>query len=174
MSTRVITRLLLFLALAFLQCLILCQIRLLGYCTPLLAVYYLALTPSQQSRCISLLEAFLLGLCMDVSLNTPGMAAAALTLTAFVNPYILSLTSDPERPDEEFTPSSVEMGWGAFLLYAGLLTLVFATSYFLIEWFTFKHMRGLLLCILGSTALTLLLIAVVEQIHRKMLSGAKS
>lgn len=173
MSTRVLTRLLLFVTLIFVQMLILCQVRLFGYCMPLLVVYYLVLTPSQQPRVISVLEGFFLGLCMDISLNTPGMGAAAMTLTAFVNPYVLGLTADPEKLEADFVPSSLIMGWGGFMLYSGMLTFVFAVAYFLIEWFTFSHVRGLLLSIIGSLLITLPLIAAVEIIHRRM-SGAKS
>lgn len=173
MSTRVVTRLILFLVLAFVQTFILCQVRLLGYCMPLLAVYYLVLTPSKQPKVVNVLEGFLMGLCMDVSLNTPGMAAAAMTLTAFVNPYILSLIADPEKLEAGFVPSSRIMGWGSFMFYAGLLTFVFAVVYFLIEWFTFVHVTGLLMSIGGSLILTLLLIAAVEVIHSKK-EGTKS
>lgn len=173
MSTRVITRLILFLAIAFVQTFILCQVRLLGYCMPLFAVYYLVLTPSKQPRVINVLEGFLMGLCMDMSLNTPGMGAAAMTLTAFVNPYILGLTADPEKLEEGFVPSARIMGWGSFMFYAGLLTLVFGVAYFLIEWFTFAHMTGLLVSIVGSLLLTLLLIAAVEVVHSKK-EGKKS
>ncbi|MCQ2292816.1 MAG: rod shape-determining protein MreD [Bacteroidaceae bacterium] len=168
MSTRVFSRLFLFLALVFVQTLILCQVRLFGYCMPLLLVYYLVLTPSHQPRVISVLEGFLLGLCMDMSLNTPGMGAAAMTLTAFVNPYILGLTAEPDKLEDDFVPSSLIMGWGSFMLYGGMLTTVFAVAYFLIEWFSFAHVQGLLLNIFGSLLLTLPLFAAVELIHRKM------
>ncbi|MCQ2205230.1 MAG: rod shape-determining protein MreD [Bacteroidaceae bacterium] len=170
MSTQTLSRLGLFLGLLFLQALVLCQIRLLGCCMPMLALFYLVLTPSRQNRSLTLAEAFLMGLGIDITLSTPGMAAAALTLTAFVAPYLVQLFADPERPDEDFIPSSKGMGWLSFLTYAALLTLIFCTAYFFIEWCTFSQMTRLLLSIAGSTLLTLLLIVLAELLHRRFIS----
>ena len=38
-----------------------------------------------------LLWCFALGLCVDIFSNTPGVAAAAMTLTAAIQPYVLNL-----------------------------------------------------------------------------------
>lgn len=168
MSTKIIYRTVLFVVLLLLQVLVFNHIHLLGYATPLMVVYYLVLTPNDEDRSLLLLQCFLLGLAMDISTNTPGMAAAALTFSGLIAPRLLSLIATPDRPDDTFTPSVREMGWSAFMFYAFTVTLVFVASYYLIAWFTFAQMHGLLLNIVGSTLLTLLLIAIFERVHYKL------
>ncbi|MCQ2266620.1 MAG: rod shape-determining protein MreD [Bacteroidaceae bacterium] len=168
MSTKILYRIALFVVLLLLQILVFNHIHLLGFATPLMVVYYLVLAPNDEDRSLLMLQCFLLGLAMDISTSTPGMAAAALTLSGLVAPRLLSLIATPDRPDDTFTPSAREMGWGSFMFYASVVTLVFVVSYYLIAWFTFSQMHSLLLNIAGSTLLTLMLIAVFERVHYRL------
>lgn len=169
MSPRILSRALLLLVLLLVQVLLCNHIHLLGYATPFVLIYPILIASSDESRALLLTEAFGLGLVMDVSTNTPGMASAALTLVAFVVPFLLPLLSNPERPDDAFVPSAREMGWGIFLAYAFVLSLIFCAAYYLIAWFTFSHMPGLLMDIVGSTLLSTGLLAALETIHGKLI-----
>lgn len=168
MSTKIIYRIALFVVLLLLQILVFNHIHLLGYATPLMVVYYLVLAPNDEDRSLLMLQCFLLGLAMDISTSTPGMAAAALTFSGLLAPRLLNLIATPDRPDDTFAPSAREMGWSSFMFYATAVTLVFVACYYIIAWFTFTQMHGLLLNIVGSTLLTLLLIAIFERVHYKL------
>lgn len=168
MNVRIITRILLLIGLLLFQVLIGNHIHLLGYATPLVVVYLLIVTPNDEPRWRMLLESFIIGLGMDITTNTPGMAAASMTLAALFTPTLLRITADPDRPDDVFVPSVKEMGWTGFMLYASLVTLSFTVPYYVIAWFTFSEMSSLLLSTIGSTVLTLLLVFFAERIHSKL------
>lgn len=169
MSTRIISRLFTFLLIVLLQVALFNHIHLGGLATPLMVVYLLAIAPSDEPRSLLLLEGFAAGLSMDIGANTPGLCASALTFTAFLLPTILRHTADTDRPDVAFTPSAKEMGWDGFLFYASVLTLIYAVTYHLIAWFTFRQFTGMLLHIFGSTVLTIVLIVAIERIRYKTL-----
>lgn len=168
MNISTLLRISLFMALLAVQALVLNHIHLLGHATPLMMVYFLMLASSDTQRSLLLAEGFIAGLLMDLTTSTPGMAAFAMTLTAFIQPTLLNRIADTDRPDERFTPSVVTMGWSKFMTYATIVTLVFILTYFLLAWFTFDHLHGFLLDILGCSLITLLLIAALECIHAKL------
>lgn len=168
MSTRIISRAILFVALLFLQIAIFNHIHLLGYITPYLIVYYLVLAPSDTNHSLLLAENFLMGLCLDISTNTPGMAAGALTFTAFLSPHILKKLCKTDRPDETLTPSASKLGWSDFMTYAAIVTLIFLTTYNLIAWFSISHLQHIMLNVAGSTMATLLIIYIAERIHSRL------
>lgn len=164
MNTTILYRVVLFIALLALQVLVCNHIHLLGYATPLIMVYYIIVTPYSWPRWALLLEAFLMGLLVDVSTNTPGIEAAAFTLTAILAPVALRYIADPEKLDEIFVPSAKEMGWMSYIFYTSIVTLLFITTYYLIQWFTFSA-HGMFLHILGSATLTILLLIAIERIR---------
>lgn len=168
MNISTLQRISLFVVLLAVQTLVLNHIHLLGHATPLMMVYFLLLATSDTPRSLLLAEGFVAGLLMDLTTSTPGMAAFAMTLTAFIQPILLNRIAETDRPDERFTPSIVTMGWNKFIIYATLITLVFVLTYFLLAWFTFDHLHGLFLDILGCSVITLLLIAALECIHAKL------
>ena len=72
-----------FVVLILVQTEILNHVHIMGYATPVVFIYYILVLNSETPRKSLLLQAFLLGLCVDVFGNTPGMYAAASTFLAF-------------------------------------------------------------------------------------------
>ena len=92
-------RLALFVVFSLVQVLVFNHIHLFGYATVLFLVYFVVMIPRNYPRWALLLWAFFLGLFVDLFSNTPGMAAGTLTLTAFVQPYLLNLFVPREAPE---------------------------------------------------------------------------
>ena len=135
------------------QVLILNHIHLFNVATPLVYVYFILLFPRNQQRWVSILLAFFLGLILDSFSNTPGETAFALTLTAFLQPYFLSLYLERDNSDN-FTPSMAKMGFMRYATYVLLLTFIFCFTLFTLEAFSFFNWAQWLLCILGSWGVT--------------------
>ena len=91
MAIDTLRRALVFVVLCLVQALVFNHIHLFGYATILLYVYFVVMLPRNYPRWAALLWSFALGLSVDMFTNTPGMAAAALTLTGFLQPYLLQL-----------------------------------------------------------------------------------
>ncbi len=93
MATDILRRIILFIVLCLVQGLVLNHINLLGCATPLLYVYMALTFPRGYPRWAELLWCFFLGLSVDTFTNTPGVAAASMTLVGVLQPYILETSS---------------------------------------------------------------------------------
>ena len=147
------------------QVLILNHIHLFNVATPLVYVYFILLFPRNQQRWVSILLAFFLGLILDSFSNTPGETAFALTLTAFLQPYFLSLYLERDNSDNS-TPSMAKMGFMKYATYVLLLTFIFCFTLFTLEAFSFFNWAQWLLCILGSWRGTSLIIIAIDSVRK--------
>ncbi len=165
MNIDFLWRLLLFVVLLLVQALVLNHIHLFGYATPLLYLYLVASFRRGYPRWGILLWSFLMGLSVDVFCNTPGLAAATMTLAGLIQPYLLQLFL-PRDSAEDLRPSLRTLGFTRYLLYTLLLTTAYSLVFFTIEHFSFFDWTQWALCILGSTLLTTLLILVVDNMKK--------
>ena len=163
MIQTLLKRLMQLLLLVVLQVLVCNHIHLFGLATPMLYVLFLVWTPLNANRIVSLLSAFALGLIVDIYSNTPGEAAASLTLAAFIQHPLLH-TMAPKESIEDMVPSYKTMGTWNHIYYVTILTVVHHTGFYLLESFSFFHARELWLSLLSSTMLSLLLMLTVESL----------
>ena len=161
MTIDLLKRLGWFLVFLFVQVLVLGRIHLFGVATPLLYVYFVLLSPPNYPKWGSLLWAFFLGLFIDIFSNTPGVAAGSLTLVAALQPYWVKLFLTQDASDH-FVPSFKTLGPVKYIYYSLPLVLLFCLLFFSLEQFSFFHVVYWLLCVAGSTLLTMVLILTFE------------
>lgn len=149
-----------FVLLVLLQVLILNRISFLGYGVPFAYIYFIIKLPIGSNKNIVILLSFILGLVIDIFCNTPGINAAAATLTGFVRRPIQGLFFMVDDYDEQ-TPSLSLLG-GSFIKYAVFLTLIHHIVLISIESFSYFNPKILLLRIGLSTLLTSLLVFAFE------------
>lgn len=154
-----------FILLTLLQALVFNHIHLGGHATPLVYVFFLLILPSDTPRAALLAWGFISGLTADTFTNTPGAAAAATTLVAFLRPGLLNLFGPNDKDDSAYEPSAAKIRWGAFTGYALCAVLIHESAFFALEAFTFSHWEKLILDIGSSSALTMLIIVVFESIR---------
>lgn len=154
-----------FILLIFLQALVFNHIHLLGYATPLPYVYFLLLLSNTTPRWLFIAAGFVLGLCVDLFTNTPGMAAASLCVCGLIAPLLLKALTPSDKEDEEIVPSAHTLKWSGFLQYAAILTLLHCALFFTIEAFTLSDWQTLLLNIGASFLLTFCLIVGLESLR---------
>lgn len=164
MITQFLQRLLWLVALVAAQMMVFNYIHIAGYATPLPYVYLLLLFPLGSSRWSVLLWGFCCGLLCDIVSLTLGIGAASMTLVAFVQPVLLQLMSPKDAP-EDMQPSFASMGFWTYSLYALILTLLFALSYFLLQSFSFHHLADIGIALGSSWLLTFLLCLVFEALR---------
>lgn len=154
------------LLLLFIQAVVLNNIHLFGFATPLMLVYCVILLPVNMPRWVSLVMAFVLGLVSDMFTNTPGVCAASLTFVAFLQPVYLKLFLSRESP-EDLQPSISSLGLAKYFSFSFPLTLLFVTMFFTLEEFSFFHWIQWLCLVGGSTAITYLILFVIELVRGK-------
>ena len=161
MTTDFLKRIVLFLVFVLAQALMLGGIHLFNCATPLLYVYFVMMFPRNYPKWALLLWSFTMGLLIDVLFNTPGLAAASLTLIAAIQPYYLELYV-PRDSAENLQPAMKTLGPLKFVYYILPLVLLYCVLFYSLEMFTFFNALYWLLCVAGSSVLTLALIFTIE------------
>ncbi len=159
-----IKRLLQMLGFVALQVLVCNHIHLVGYATPMPYVLFLAHLPLNANRTGNLVWAFVMGLLIDVFSNTPGEAAASLTLAALVQ-WPLLQASVPKDSVEDLMPSYRTMGRWNHIRFVFLLALVHHAAFYLLESFSFFHYIDVLISFGASLALSLVLMLTLETMN---------
>ena len=158
-------RLVIFVVMVLSQGLVLNRIQLFHCATPLLYVYFIIIFPRNYPRWALLLWGFLLGLCIDMFTNTPGLAAATTTFAALLQPYLLNLFL-PRDAEEHIQTSAATLGFSKFATLTIIMVILFCLVFFALEAFNFYDWQQWVMCVVGSTLLTLFLIFALESLRR--------
>lgn len=149
-----------FFILCLVQALILNQIHLFGVATPLLFVYFVITFRRNYPKWAILVWCFLMGICVDIFANTPGVAAGSLTLVGAIQPYLLEVFT-PRDSAEDMPPTIRTMGMGKYVYYASLLTLILTLTFFALEAFSFFNWQQWLWSTGSSFQLTIVLVLAI-------------
>lgn len=166
MNKEVIRYALSFLFFILLQVMVLNNVSILGYFTPFLYIYFILKLPTSMPANGVITLGFLMGLCIDICSNTPGLNALATVVPAAFRAPLLNVVSHRDEMAGTI-PSIYSLGLGAFLRYALFIVLVQNVLIYVIEAFTFFYFLSLLFKIIGSTLLTLILIFGIESFKIK-------
>lgn len=166
MVSDTLRRLLLCCLLCLVQALVLNQIHLFNCATPLLYVYMPLVFPMGYPRWAQLLWCFALGLAVDTFSNTPGVAAASMTLLGAMQPGFFALFVQRDAPDD-LRPSARAIGKMKFAFYVSALVLLYCVVFFALEMFSFFHWLRWLECAGGSALLTIILVLTIESVRKQ-------
>lgn len=156
-----------FVLLILLQVFVLNHILFHAFVTPSLYFLFILLLPVNMSRWGLMVSGMLLGLCLDMFMNTPGMHAAACVLIAYLRPFVINvLTSQKgfELAAAGETPSVANMGWIPFISYTAILVFFHHVAFFTLEIFDFHYTFYLALKILLSSIVSIGLILLYEML----------
>jgi rod shape-determining protein MreD len=150
--------------------LILVQVYILNQVPPLHRlvtpyIYYLFILwlPFKMGRRTQMLLAFALGFTLDCFTNTYGLHAAACVLIAYIRPFLINVLISQEGTESNYyEPSIQSMGFTPYLTYVTILTFVHHTFLFFLQALQTGGYFYFLLKSLTSTAISLLLILLIE------------
>lgn len=166
MNVDSLKRIAMLVVLCLVQALVLNQVHLFGIATPLLYVYFVLLYRRGEPRWALLLWSFLLGVVIDTFSNTPGVAAASMTLMGLLQPYLLA-PFIPRDSAEDLQPSMRTLGVTQYIYYTVIVTFLYCLLFFTLEMFTFYNWQEWLATIGSSWLLTVVLILVIENFRSK-------
>lgn len=133
------------------------------FIVPYLYFLFILWLPFSINRFFLLIIAFLFGLSLDFFTGTPGLHAAPCVLIAYIRPFLLNLLIPQETTEQSYIePSPRNMGWAPYGLYVGLLSFLHHFYLVLIEWLQFGNFMFFIGKVLGTTAVSLLLIFLTE------------
>ena len=142
------------------------RIHLFGCATPLIYIYMIIKLERNYPKWGMLLWGFALGLTVDVLSNTPGVAAASLTLIGAVQPYFMELFVQRDAA-ENLSPSLKTLGYGKFTFFASMLTLLYCIVFFTLETFSFFNLSQWIAQVLGSAIISLVIILTIESVMKQ-------
>ena len=133
------------------------------FIVPYLYFLFILWLPFSINRFWLLVISFVFGLTLDYFTGTPGLHAAPCVLIAYLRPLLLSLLIPQETTEQSFVePGPKSMGWAPYGLYIGLLTFTHHFYLVLIEWLQFGNFVYFIGKVLGTTAISLLMIFLAE------------
>ena len=165
MNIDFVERIILFFVLLLAQALVFNNIHLFNCATPLLYIYFVLHFPRNYPRWAVLIWCFAMGLGVDMFANTPGVAAASMTLVGMLQPSWFSIFI-PRDSADDLVPSPRTVVATSFFYYVLLLVFLYSVVFFTLEAFNFFNWMQWLMNIGGSTVLTMCLIMAVENVRK--------
>lgn len=105
---------------------------------------FILLLPFATPRILTIFLAFLLGIAIDYSYETPGMHAGALVFTAYMRDLVLPIIEPREDYNPKDTPTKASLGATWFLQYAAIMLALHLTWYFFLEAFTIVYWKTII------------------------------
>ena len=163
MSLNFLRNIVFIIVLLLAQTLLLNHISVFGCATPLLYVYFALTVQRGEAKWATLLWCFFMGLLVDIFTNTPGVAAASMTLVGFLQPYVVELFA-PRDSADDLRPSPFTFGSSNYTI---ILVLIYCFTFFSLEAFNLYNWGQWIACIVASTIITVVLILVIEYFRSK-------
>lgn len=140
------------------------------FITPYLYYLFILWLPFSIPRIGLLLAGFLTGIILDYFTMTPGLHAAACVLIAYVRPYIIHVLMPKDISEFNYRePSPKAMGWTPYAIYIFILTILHHGYLVFLEWMSFGSFVDFIIKLMGTTAISLLLIFTVEFLFPRQL-----
>lgn len=152
--------------LLFVQVLVLNQVSVFGYATPLLFVYFIVKLPLTLHRNWVLLLAFGYGMVLDAFTQSYGLQISALVTVAFLRPYVVMLFVSKDEAIDNL-PSANMLGWAKFYRYAGVLVLLNHLWVAMLNYWEWQEAVRLTGHALLSSLITMVLVVACEGIWRE-------
>lgn len=154
-----------FFVLILLQVLLFNKINFLGYINPHVYILFIILFPVKNNRILFLFLSFLLGLCVDIFMDSGGINASAALVTAFIRPAVLKFSFGAVYEHQALKFNNID--FGQKLTYISILTFAHTLTYFLFEIFNVSKVIFVLQNTLFSSIFTIILCILITSIFSK-------
>lgn len=154
-----------FIVLILVQVLICSQINFLGYINPYIYILFVILFPVKNNRSLFIFLSFLLGLVVDLFLDSGGVHAAASVFIAYARPIVLKFSFGMVYEYQNIKFESVD--FGAKLTYITIMVVAHHIILFLLEIFSITKIILILQKTLFSSIFTIILCVLVTIIFSR-------
>ena len=162
MTTDTVRHILWFLVLVTSQVLVFNNIGFLGLINPFPYIYLLLIMPDTFKGFGAMSMGFLIGLTVDMFMDTGGMHASACTMLVFVRPFILQNIASIDGYGEAMIPSAKQQGFSWFVSYAAILAGLHHLWLFYFEIFRTDEFFQTFFRAAGSWFFTLIIVIVIQ------------
>jgi hypothetical protein len=128
--------------------------------SPVVYIAYIITFPNNYSKYVLLIVAFILGLTVDMFLNTYGINASACLLMAYSRVFMVKQLEAQNTFDESFDLTIHTIERISYIKYVTVLTFIFFLWLFILEEFSFSYILVILFKTIVSTIFSVLLILI--------------
>ena len=154
-----------FIVLVLVQVLVLKDINFLGYINPYLYILFIILYPIKNNRSLFIFLSFLLGLTIDMFLDSGGVHAAASVTIAFIRPVALKFSFGAMYDHQTIKFATAE--FISNLTYITILTVIHHIILFSLEVFNISEIILILKKAIFSSIFTIILCILTSIIFSK-------
>lgn len=167
MNKSVISYILLLVILVLIQAVLFNHIVLFNSAVCLIFIYFLIKLPLDISPNFMLTLGFLLGLCVDILSDTPGLNALCCTILASLKKPVFFAYEQHDDQKRSISPSIGTMGFFNFSKYVFSLSAIYALLAFFVEFVNFTDVVQILIKAGTSTAFTFIVILAIDSLIYK-------
>lgn len=161
---RTILMTILFPILVLIQILICNHIMLFNLAVPFIFIYFIIRLPIGMSKNLLFTLSFLLGLCVDIFSDTPGVNSLACVITAALKQPVFYAYTPRDDKTKFIVPSIVTIGWQNYSKFIFSISVIFCLLAFSIEYFSFAEIKDIILMSATSSVLTSVLIYAMDSL----------
>jgi len=154
-----------FILLVLLQVLLLSQIDFMGYVNPYIYILFIILYPIKNNRMLFIFLGFLIGLTVDMFLDSGGIHAAASVTIAFIRPAALKFSFGAVYEHLNVKFSNTDLGQR--VTYIITLTVIHHFILFFLEIFNFFKILLVIKNTLFSSIFTIILCVLITIIFSR-------
>ncbi len=143
------------------QVMILNNLNLGGFINPFIYILFILTLPVEIPNWLLLIIGFVLGLIMDVFLNSLGLHTSATLLIAYLRPYLQAI-APREGYEPNCEPTTSYFGFLWFAKYASVMVIIHHLVLFFVEAFTFSTFFTTLWKVVASSFVTLIAMFIVS------------
>jgi len=151
-----------FVFLVLLQVGILSNIDFLGYVNPYFYIYLIIILPFTISRLNLLFIGFVLGLSVDLFLNTPGLHTFPTVFIAYIRSLISRKSISKSELEGVKYPTLFKLGLGSYFAYSASIVVFHHLILYALETFRWSGVLDTLLGAVYSSIMTLILVFVAQ------------
>lgn len=149
-----------FVVLVLLQVFLLNNLQVSGSLNPYLYVLFIITLPFSTPRWGILILGFIIGITIDIFMNTLGLHAAATVFMSFLRPFILSSFAPRDGYEPSSRPVPADYGFGWFFKYTLIMVFIHHLFLFIVETFSFDNLPSTLWKIVLSSIVSVLFIFI--------------
>lgn len=138
------------------------KILLFGVAVPIVFIYLILRLPINWNLNINLTVAFLMGLLVDITCDTPGLNALCCTLLAALRYPVFALYVPRENDLSNPIPSTDTLGTIPYLKYMATLVVIYCALIFTVQAFTTHNWLQTLIRIAASSLLTVIILLPLD------------
>ena len=164
MNRTIISFFILFIILITAQIMICNHILLFHVASPIIFIYFILRLPMSISPNLLYTLSFLLGFCVDVFSDTPGVNSLSCTLLAILRKPVFRAYNSHDEEAMHRSPDLASLGIAVFSKYLFSMTLIYCVISFSLEYLSLFNLQEAMIRAIASTLLSFVVLLGIDSL----------